>query len=90
MHNFELAKFMFKFYNKQLPKLFDEFFLKVSDSHNYSTRYAKKYCMFYPKFLKHWPKIKFHSKVLSYGEKIKNELKQMNWHNLKKIVKGHI
>jgi len=42
MHNFELAKFMYKFYKKQLPKLFDKFFLKVNDSHNYSTRYAKK------------------------------------------------
>jgi len=42
MHNFELAKFMYKFYNKQLPKFFDEFFLKVSDSHNYSARYATK------------------------------------------------
>jgi len=42
MHNFEHARFMFKFYNKQLSKLFDKIFLKVSDSHNYSTRYAKK------------------------------------------------
>jgi len=31
MHNFELAKFMYKFYNKQLPKLFDKCFLKVSN-----------------------------------------------------------
>jgi len=46
--------------------------------------------MFYPKFLKHWPKIKFYSKVLSYGKKIKTELKQMNWYNFEKIVKGHI
>jgi len=42
MHNFELAKFMYKFYNKELPKLFDKFFLKVSDSLKYSTKYAKK------------------------------------------------
>jgi len=52
MHNFELAKFMYKFHNKQLPKLFDELFLKVNNTHNYSTRYAKNVMHVLPKISK--------------------------------------
>jgi len=75
MHNFKLAKFMYKSNNKQLPKLFDEVFLKVSDSHNYSTRYAKKVMYVLPKVSKTLAQIQVSFKGLKLWEKIKTELK---------------
>jgi len=35
-----------------LPKLFDEYFSKVSNTHNYSTRYAKNVRYILPKVSK--------------------------------------
>jgi len=70
MHNFEHAKFMYKFYNKQLPKLFDEFFVKVSNSHNYSTRYAKKVMYVLPKVSKTLAQNQFSFKGLKLWKKM--------------------
>ena len=38
MINMEIAKFMFKFYNKMLPNSFDSYFTKLDSIHSYNTR----------------------------------------------------
>lgn len=87
MHTFELAKFMYRFYNKQLPSLFDDFFTKVSSTHNYSTRYAKNVQYVLPKVTKQLAKNQISFRGLKLWENVKTELKQMNWHNFKKHCK---
>jgi len=50
MHNFELAKFMYKFYNKQFAKWCDEFSYKLAIL--YTMRYSKNVMYVLPKFSK--------------------------------------
>ena len=38
MMNMEIAKFMFKFYNKMLPNSFESYFTKLDSIHSYNTR----------------------------------------------------
>ena len=38
MINTEIAKFMFKFYNKMLPNSIDSYFTKLDSIHGYNTR----------------------------------------------------
>ena len=39
MYTLELGTFMYKYYKSDLPSSFDNFFIKRSDIHNYSTRH---------------------------------------------------
>ena len=38
MKNMEIAKSMFKFSNQKLPDLFNNYFTKLGNAHNYNTR----------------------------------------------------
>ena len=40
MFNLELGVFMFKYSSNELPNVFNAFFMKRSDIHNYPTRHA--------------------------------------------------
>ena len=40
MFNLELGVFMFKYSSNELPNVFNDFFMKRSDIHNYPTRHA--------------------------------------------------
>ena len=42
-YKLEVAVFIYKFFVKELPKSFDNFFVKRSDIHNYHTRNSNKY-----------------------------------------------
>lgn len=46
---FHVSIFMFKYYNKQLPTIFDDYFISVSNVHNYNTRLSSKQAFSLPR-----------------------------------------
>ena len=43
----ELEKFMYLFYNKKTPKIFNNFFEKITEIHSYHTRQVSDSMFFY-------------------------------------------
>jgi len=49
---YEYAKFVYRFYNKQLPSIFSSYFAKLTDTHEHNTRQIKKDIYILPRVCK--------------------------------------
>ena len=90
IYKLELAKFMYKVYNKNLPKIIENKFTKLASTHEYNTRQSAKSGYFRPRVNK-----SIASNLLSFrGPKLFNEidyeLKSMQWVSFKKNYKKQL
>ena len=90
IYKLELAKFMYKVYNKNLPKIIENKFTKLASTHEYNTRQSTKSGYFLPRVNK-----SIALNLLSFrGPKLFNEidyeLKSMQWVSFKKNYKKQL
>ena len=52
LYKVELGKFMYLYYNKKTPKIFNSFFKKVTEIHSYNTRQVSHSTFFLPRMSK--------------------------------------
>ena len=91
MFKMEVAKFMGKMYNNQIPKVFLPSFRKISATHSYTTRNAVSDKFYIPKTLH----VKTDQSIRVTGSKIWNTLPRIvmeKFNNVplfKKLIKSH-
>ena len=90
IYKLELAKFMYKVYNKNLPKIIENKFSKLASTHEYNTRQSTKSGYFLTRVNK-----SIALNLLSFrGPKLFNEidyeLKSMQWVSFKKNYKKQL
>ena len=85
-----IAVFMYKFYNRHLPSVFDTFFTQVNKRHNYSTRSASK--MFYtlPKVRTNYGKFNIRFKGPKVWNSISENYKTFSLSKFKESVKSDL
>ena len=70
LYKVELGKFMYLYYNKKTPKIFNSFFKKITEIHSY-VQYKTSiplYVFFYRECQKHVLKTQFRTKVQRFGQ----------------------
>ena len=90
VYKLELAKFMYKVYNNNLPKIIENKFTKLASTHEYNTRQSTTSGYFRPRVNK-----SIALNLLSFrGPKLFNEinyeLKSMQWVSFKKNYKKQL
>ena len=87
MINMEIAKFMFKFYNKMLPKSFDSYFTKLDSIHSYNTRQksTNEFCHYRAKT--EMGKKKLHHICLKVWKNIPKKDRDVSFYRIKKLFK---
>ena len=87
MVNMEISKFMFKFYDKTLPNLFDSYFTKLDSTHSYNTRQKSANKFFhYPARTETGKKI-LHHICLKVWKNIPQEDRDVSFYRFKKLFK---
>ena len=88
MVNMEIAKFVFKFYYKMLPSLFDSYFTKLDSIHNYNyTRQNSTNESFYYRARTEMRKKKLHHICLKVWKNIPKEDRDVSFYRFKKLSK---
>jgi len=86
----EIGKFMFRYYNKQLPICFLQYFKTIDSIHNYSTRLSKQNNYFLPRY-----RLKQSQKLLTYSgaklwSEIPSDIKKLSFKNFTKKLKTYL
>ena len=87
MINMEIAKFMFKFYNKMLPNSFDSYFTKLDSIHSYNTRQKSTNEFFHYRARTEMGKKKLHHICLKLWKNIPKKDRDVSFYRLKKLFK---
>ena len=87
MINMEIAKFMFKFYNKMLPNLFDSYFTELDSIHSYNTRQKSTNEFFLYRARTKMGKKKLHHICLKVWKNIPKEDRDVSFYRFKKLFK---
>jgi len=83
----EFAKFMFKFYNKLLPRTFDNYFTDLNYIHKYNTRQKIRNVFFHHQSKTENGKRRLHHKCLNVWKKIPPQFRTYSFGKFKQELR---
>ena len=87
LYKAELEKFMYLYYNKKTPKIFNSFFKKITEIHSYNTRQVSHSTFFLLRMSKTCTQNSISYKGTKIWSKLKPELKNLHWNAFTKQIK---